>query len=167
RHRDRPGPGADAEARRWYRENAKVCRVYRSGALDRARKQALETAADGPRGAALFCAGLLDDPATGTGTGTGGGRGGDRSGPGEDRGGGGEGEGEGAPGGPGPAPPGPPNHPSIRPSDSPPPSAPEPVSATPSGPLPEGSPEDARGGDPGGTPDVPEDSWPLPSVRPV
>ncbi|PVE04196.1 hypothetical protein [Streptomyces scopuliridis] len=55
-----PGTGPDAQSGEWFSKTLNACRAYRDGVLDPKRKEALESATDGPEGARRFCDRLLD-----------------------------------------------------------------------------------------------------------
>ncbi|MGW2258506.1 hypothetical protein ACWCXE_11720 [Streptomyces sp. NPDC001780] len=59
-HSDWSGSPSDPTSGQWYSETVRACRAYVSGAIDAERERALESAADGPAGAARFCDKLLD-----------------------------------------------------------------------------------------------------------
>ncbi|MFE2847105.1 hypothetical protein ACFXKS_26855 [Streptomyces scopuliridis] len=98
-----PGPASDTESGEWFNKTVNACRAYRDGVLDPKRKEALESATDGPEGATRFCDRLLDGDPRGDnehGEGDKGERGGqgDNGGKGEDDG-GDEGDGDSGEGG--------------------------------------------------------------------
>ncbi|WP_051765072.1 hypothetical protein [Streptomyces sp. NRRL F-5135] len=59
-HSDWSGSPSDPTSGQWYSQTVRACRAYVSGAIDAERERALESAADGPAGAARFCDKLLD-----------------------------------------------------------------------------------------------------------
>ncbi|MFI5754339.1 hypothetical protein [Streptomyces sp. NPDC051569] len=87
---DWSGVAQGAEADAWYRDTLRACRDYRSGEIDPERKDALESAAEGARGAERFCERMLDAAGRGGGAG-------DSWGVGDSRGAGGKGGGGGSP----------------------------------------------------------------------
>ncbi|MGW6604698.1 hypothetical protein [Streptomyces sp. NPDC055036] len=58
---NRPDPASGSMSGEWFNKTANACRAYRDGVLDPKRKEALESATDGPEGAARFCDRLLGD----------------------------------------------------------------------------------------------------------
>ncbi|MEV4971324.1 hypothetical protein [Streptomyces scopuliridis] len=98
-----PGPTSNAKSGEWLSKTLNACRAYRNGVLDPKRREALESATDGPEGASRFCDRLLDGGSRGKGDKDGkgdhGGKGEDGGDEGED--GGGEGGGGGFVGSPG------------------------------------------------------------------
>ena len=59
KHKNWSGPGPARQDGEWYRNTAKACRDYRTGAIDAKRKDALESAAGSSQGTGRFCDRLL------------------------------------------------------------------------------------------------------------